>query len=128
MSELKAHESDEVAMSMYRQEHSDEVQVEYEFLTTRNATEKKIKEKKEEELKKIMWQIDAHKSNQVAMARYREEHTKEVQAEYEFFAARGMTKKNKSKVKKEDDASPSTVIVQDEDDPFYMDIDCDELT
>jgi hypothetical protein len=47
-------------------------------LTTRNITEKKIKEKKEEELKKIMWQIDAHKSNQVAMARYREEHPEEV--------------------------------------------------
>jgi hypothetical protein len=30
-------------------------------------------------------------------------------------------------VKKEDDAAPSTMIEQGEDDPFYMDIDWDEL-
>jgi hypothetical protein len=47
--------------------------------------------------------------------------------ECEFFAARGATKKKKSEVKKEDDATPSTVIEQDKDDPFYMDIDGDEL-
>jgi hypothetical protein len=36
-------------------------------------------------------------------------------------------KKKKSEVKKEDDTAPSTVIEQDKDDPFYMDIDWDEL-
>jgi hypothetical protein len=56
------------------------------------------------------------------MARYREEHPEEVYAEYEFFDARGTTKKKKSKVKKEDNAAPSTVIEHDEDYPFYMDI------
>jgi hypothetical protein len=61
------------------------------------------------------------------MTGYREEHPEEVHAEYEFFAARSATKKKKSEVKKEDNAAPSTVIEQDEDDPFYMDIDWDEL-
>jgi hypothetical protein len=46
-----------------------------------------------------MRKIDAHKSDEVAMARYREEHPEEVQAEYEFFAARGVAKKKKSEVK-----------------------------
>jgi hypothetical protein len=78
MRQLKAHEPDEMAMSRYRQEHTDEVQAEYEFFPARNATEKKIKEKKEEELKEIMWQIDAHESDEVAIARYREEHLEEV--------------------------------------------------
>jgi hypothetical protein len=55
MRKLEAHESDEVAMSRYRQEHLDEVHVEYEFFATSNTAEKKIKEKKEEELKEIMW-------------------------------------------------------------------------
>jgi hypothetical protein len=57
----------------------------------------------------------------VAKARYREENLEEVQAEYGFFALRDATKK--SEVKNKDDASPSMVIEQDEDDPFYMDID-----
>jgi hypothetical protein len=47
--------------------------------------------------------------------------------EYEFFVPRGVTKKKKSEVKKENDAAPSTMIEHDEDDPFYMDIDWDEL-
>jgi hypothetical protein len=66
-----------------------------------------------------MWQIDAHESNEVAMARYREENPK-VHVEYEFFAARNM-------MKNEDDAGPSTMIEQEEDDPFYMDTDWDDL-
>jgi hypothetical protein len=94
MCQLEAHESNEVAISRYRQEHPDEVQVEYELFAARNAAEKIIKEKKEEELKEIMWQIDAHESDELAMARHREEHLEEVHAEYEFFAARGMAKKN----------------------------------
>jgi DNA-directed RNA polymerase subunit L len=78
MWQLEADESDEVVMSRYRQEHPNEVQAEYEFFAARNAAEKKIEEKKEEELKEIMWQIDAHESDEVAMARYREEHPEEV--------------------------------------------------
>jgi hypothetical protein len=101
-------------MSRYRQEHLDEMLAKYEFFATRNVAEKKIEETKEEELKEIMWQIDAHESDEVAMARYREEHPEEVQEEYEFFAAWGTTKKKKkSKVKNEDNAAPSTVIKQD---------------
>jgi hypothetical protein len=70
MRQLEVHESDEVAMSSYIEEHPDEVQAKYEFLAARNAAEKKIKAKKEEDLKEIMWQIDAHESDEVAMARY----------------------------------------------------------
>jgi hypothetical protein len=106
-------ETYQVAMSRYRQEHLDEVLAKYEFFATRNTTEKKIEEMKEEELKEIMWQIDGHESDEVAMERYREEHPEEVQAEYEFFAAWGTTKKKKSKVKNEDNVAPSTVIKQD---------------
>jgi hypothetical protein len=40
-----------VAMSRYIQEHPNEVQTEYEFFVARNTAEKKIEEKKEEELK-----------------------------------------------------------------------------
>jgi hypothetical protein len=82
MRQLEAHESDEVAMSRYIQEHP-EVHAEYEFFAVRNAVENKIEEKKEEELKEIMWQIDTHESDEVAMARYREEHLEEVHAEYD---------------------------------------------
>jgi hypothetical protein len=76
-------EADKVAMSRYIQEHPDEVHAEYEFFAARNATEKKIEEKKEEELKEIMWQIDAHEYDEVAMVRYREEHLEEVHAKYD---------------------------------------------
>jgi hypothetical protein len=85
----------------------------------------KIKEKKEDKLNETMWQIDAHKSNEVAMARYKVEHPEEVQAEYEFFSARDVAKK--SKVKNKDNAAPSSVVEEDENDPFYIDIDWDEL-
>jgi hypothetical protein len=54
------------------------VQAKYEFFAARNATKKKIEEKNEEELKEIMWQIDAHESDKVAMVRYKEEHPEEV--------------------------------------------------
>jgi hypothetical protein len=127
MRQLEAHKSDEVAMSRYRQEHPDEVRVEYEFFAVRNTAEKKIKDTKEEELKEVMWQIDGRKSDEVAMVRSKAEHPEEVQEEYEFFAARGTMKKKKSEVTKEDDAAPLMVIEQDDDDPFYMDIDWDEL-
>jgi hypothetical protein len=86
MQKIEAHESNELAMYRYRQEHPNEVQVKYEFFAMRNVAEKTIEEKKEEELKEIMWQIDAHESDEVAMERYREEHPEEVHAEYEFFA------------------------------------------
>jgi hypothetical protein len=51
-----AHDFDEVAMSRYRQEHPDEVQTGYKFSAARDVapTEKKIKEKKEDELKETM--------------------------------------------------------------------------
>jgi hypothetical protein len=54
--QLEAHDFDEVAMSRYRQEHPDEVQTGYKFFAARDAapTEKKIKEKKEDELKETM--------------------------------------------------------------------------
>jgi hypothetical protein len=42
--------------------------------------------------------------------------------QYEFFVVRDMAKKNKSEVKNEDDATPSMVIEQEEDDPLYMGI------
>jgi hypothetical protein len=48
--------------------------------------------------------------------------------EYESFATRGTAKKKKSKVKNEDDATPSMVqIEQDEYDPIYMDTNWDKL-
>jgi hypothetical protein len=47
-------------MSRYRQQHLDKVQMEYEIIAAKNTVEKKIKEKKEDELKETMCQIYAH--------------------------------------------------------------------
>jgi hypothetical protein len=103
------------------------VQAEYEFFAMRDAApaEMKIKEKKEDKLNETMWRIDAHDSNEVSMARYKVEHPEEVQVEYEFFSGRDMAKK--SEVKNKDNAAPSAVVEEDENDPFYIDIDWDEL-
>jgi hypothetical protein len=41
-------------MSRYKQQHLDKVQMEYEIIAAKNTVEKKIKEKKEDELKETM--------------------------------------------------------------------------
>jgi DNA-directed RNA polymerase subunit L len=121
MWQLVAHESDEVSMSRYKQEHPDKVQAEYEFFAVRDmaSAEMKIKEKKEDKLNETMWQIDAQESNEVAMARYKVEHPEEVHAEYEFFSTRDAAKKYE--VKNKDNAAPSAVVEEDKNDPFYID-------
>jgi hypothetical protein len=103
------------------------VQVEYEFFAARDATEKKIKEKRKKSGRKPCGRSNAHESDEVAMARYREEHPEEIHADDEFFVVRYAVKRKKSEVKNEDDATPLMVTEEEEDDPFYMDIDWDNL-